>query len=293
MASPCSLFTKPFPIAFVLLLLILNLCWKSEPSVAGHAAADIQSVEVVNEFPHDRRAFTEGLVYGGSDTLFESVGLYGESSVRKVFLRTGKVEVLQKMNKSYFGEGLTLLGGRLFQVTWQTRIGFKYDRNNLSKFVKFKHYMKDGWGLATNGFILFGSDGTSTLYQMDSRTFKVLRKQKVKYKGREVYNLNELEFMNGEILANIWLTDCIARISVKDGSVLGWIFLSNLRERLVAAGAKGIDVLNGIAWDYKQKRLFGKLWPKLYEIKLQPMRKPLNGSIEHLCMPHPSNFSHQ
>ncbi|XP_057952707.1 glutaminyl-peptide cyclotransferase [Malania oleifera] len=298
MASTSSLFTRPSPLAFVLLLLflvaVLCLSWKSDPSFAVHASAELQSVEVVNVFPHDRKAFTQGLLYGGDDTLFESTGLYGESSVRKVSLRTGKVEALQKMDSSYFGEGLTLLGERLFQVTWLQKTGFIYDRNNLSKFENFKHHMKDGWGLATDGNILFGSDGTSTLYHIDSRTLKVLRKQIVKYKGHEVHNLNELEFVNGEVLANVWQTDCIARISVKDGGVLGWILLPNLREGLVAAGENGIDVLNGIAWDVKQKRLFvtGKLWPKIYEIKLHPMTKPLSGSIEQLCMPQPFNFWH-
>ncbi|THG13372.1 hypothetical protein TEA_008225 [Camellia sinensis var. sinensis] len=183
----------------------------------------IYSVQVVNEFPHDPTAFTQrlmlvlacfqGLLYGGNDILFESTGLNGQSSVRKVALQTGKVE-------------------------------------------KFTHQMQDGWGLATDGKILFGSDGTSTLYHIDPRTFKVIQKRTVKYEDHEVYNLNELEYVNGEIWANVWQTDCIARISHEDGGVLGWILLPNLRQGLGAAGNNNIDVLNGIAWDRDRNRIF-------------------------------------
>ncbi|XP_057473622.1 glutaminyl-peptide cyclotransferase-like isoform X1 [Actinidia eriantha] len=252
----------------------------------------ICSANVVNEFPHDPGAFTQGLLYGGNDTLFESTGLYGQSSVRKVALQTGKVQAHYKMDDSYFGEGLTLLGERLFQVTWLENIGFIYDRNNLSKFEKFTHQMQDGWGLATDGKILFGSDGTSTLYQIDPQTLKVIQKHTVKYNDHEVHRLNELEYVNGEILANVWETDCIARISHEDGRVLGWILLPNLRQGLVAAGNSKIDVLNGIAWDSERNRLFvtGKLWPKLYEIELQPMREPIHGIIEQMCIQRPAQF---
>ncbi|KAJ7974143.1 Glutaminyl-peptide cyclotransferase-like protein [Quillaja saponaria] len=249
--------------------------------------------EVVNVFPHDPNAFTQGLLYAGNDTLFESTGLHGKSSIRKVALRTGKVEALQKMDDSYFGEGLTLLGERLFQLTWLQTTGFMYDWNNLSKFEKFIHQMKDGWGLATDGKVLFGSDGSSTLYRLDPQTFKVLSIQVVKYKGHQVHNLNELEFINDEVWANVWQTDCIARISPKDGGVLGWLLLPKLREELLAAGYNGIDVLNGIAWDSEQKRIFvtGKLWPKLYEIKVFPAKKQYNDRvIEQLCLHEPFNF---
>uniref|UniRef100_A0A3N7ES46 Glutamine cyclotransferase family protein n=1 Tax=Populus trichocarpa TaxID=3694 RepID=A0A3N7ES46_POPTR len=231
---------------------------------------------------------SEGLLYAGNDTLYESTGLYGKSSVRRVALHTGKVEALQKMDDSYFGEGLTYFEQRLFQVTWLTKTGFIYDPNNLSKIGKFTHGMEDGWGLATNGKVLFGSDGTSALYQLDPQTLKVISKQIVRYNGHEVHYLNELEFVNDEIWANVWQTDCIARISLKDGAVLGWILLPNLRKGLIAAGHNGIDVLNGIAWDDNDNRLFvtGKLWPKLYEIKLHPVKKHFDtGVIVQLCIP--------
>ncbi|EOY23312.1 Glutaminyl-peptide cyclotransferase - like 1 [Theobroma cacao] len=243
---------------------------------------------VVNEFPHDPNAFTQGLVYAGNDTLFESTGLYRHSSVRKIALRTGKVQILQKMADSYFGEGLTLLGERLFQVTWLTKIGFIYDRKNLKKSEQFTHEMDDGWGLATDGKILYGSDGTSTLYQMDPQTLKVTRKHVIKFNGQSVRYLNELEYINGEIWANVWQTDCIVRISPNNGTILGWILLQTLRQGLIAAGYNGIDVLNGIAWDSNNNRIFvtGKLWPKLYEIKLHPAQKQYNDDvIEQLCLP--------
>ncbi|GLT35896.1 hypothetical protein SLA2020_103110 [Shorea laevis] len=246
----------------------------------------IYSFEVVNEFPHDPDAFTQGLLYAGNDTLFESTGLYGRSSVRKVALPTGKVEHIEKMDDSYFGEGLTLLGERLFQVTWMLQTGFIYDRNNLQKLKLFTHQMQDGWGLATDGKILYGSDGTSTLYQIDPETLKVIGKHDVKYNGNNVRNLNELEYINGEVWANVYQSDCIARISPGSGTVLGWILLPSLRQGLIAAGYNSIDVLNGIAWDGDNKRIYvtGKLWPKLYEIKLHPIKKPLkDGAIEHLC----------
>ncbi|XP_044504443.1 glutaminyl-peptide cyclotransferase [Mangifera indica] len=251
---------------------------------------DIYTIEVLNEFPHDPGAFTQGLLYVDDDTLYESTGLYGKSSVRRVALKTGKVEAFQEMDDSYFGEGLTLFGERLFQVTWLRQKGFIYDQYNLSKVQEFNHQMKDGWGLATDGKVLFGSDGSSTLYQIDPQTFKVIRKNIVKYKGREIRSLNELEFINGEVWANVWMTDCVARISPEDGLVLGWILLPNLRKGLIAAGKTGIDVLNGIAWDRNRSRIFvtGKLWPKLYEIKLRPMKRTQQGDdariIEQLCL---------
>nr|XP_009772514.1 PREDICTED: glutaminyl-peptide cyclotransferase-like isoform X2 [Nicotiana sylvestris] len=159
-------------------------------------------------------------------------------------------------------------------------------------FEKFSHGMPDGWGLATDGKVLFGSDGSSTLYQIDPQTMKVVKKQIVNYQGDEVHRLNELEYVYDEVWANIWMTDCIARISHKDGSVLGWILLHNLREGLLH-NLKQIDVLNGIAWDRDGDRLFvtGKWWPKLYEIKLHPLKTPFNGDIKQICMPPAFPFS--
>ncbi|XP_031391042.1 glutaminyl-peptide cyclotransferase [Punica granatum] len=273
-------------------LLSIFWSWSSKLTV-DHSSPVLYAIEVVNEFPHDPQAFTQGLLYAGNDTLFESTGLSGESSVRKVALQTGKVEAIHKMDWSYFGEGLTLLGDRLFQVTWLKKTGFIYDRYNLSKFEEFTHQMQDGWGLATDGKSLIGSDGTSTLYQLDVQTLKVMSKRIVTHNGHEVHSLNELEYVNGEVWANIWQSDCIARISYTEGKVLGWILLPNLREGLIATGYHGIDVLNGIAWDGENKRLFvtGKLWPKLYEIKLHRMQNNYDDEfVQQLCLRKPFNF---
>ncbi|KAL0928183.1 hypothetical protein M5K25_000052 [Dendrobium thyrsiflorum] len=219
-----------------------------------------------------------GLLYDGNGTLLESTGIYGKSTVRKVDLQSGKVELSYTMGKSFFGEGLTLFGDRLLQVTWLTKTGFIYDRYNLSKIGRFAHPMNDGWGLATDGKVIFGSDGSSTLYLLDPVTWKARKKTTVKYNDHEISLLNELEYVNGEVLANVWQTDCIARISPDSGSVLSWILLHELRQNLLKLGHTGIDVLNGIAWDEKNKRLFvtGKLWPKLYEIRLRPVTPPYN-----------------
>ncbi|QCD94770.1 glutaminyl-peptide cyclotransferase [Vigna unguiculata] len=275
-------------VSVIALLVLSSNNWR-----AFQSGPSYETVTVVNVFPHDPEAFTQGLVYDGNDTLFESTGLYGRSSVRKVSLHTGKVEDIQKMDSSIFGEGLTLLNNRLFQVTWLQKAGFIYDPKTLSKVWTFNHDMKDGWGLATDEKVLFGSDGSSTLYQIDPQTFKAFSKQVVHYKSHEVHNLNELEYINGEIWANVFMTDCIARISPNDGSVLGWVLLQNLRKGLIEAGNNNIDVLNGIAWDGEQKRIFvtGKLWPKLYEIKVSPVKKPIEeGIIEQLCLRRPFKF---
>ncbi|PPD72912.1 hypothetical protein GOBAR_DD30181 [Gossypium barbadense] len=254
-------------VSVILVLGVSSATWNKVSS--DHYSLQFYDFEIVNEFPHDSTAFTQGLLYAGNDTLFESTGLYRQSSVRKVAIRTGKVEILHKMADSYFGEGLTLLGERLFQLE------------------QFTHEMEDGWGLATDGKILYGSDGTSTLYQIDSQTLKVTTKNVIKFNGQNVRYLNELEYINGEIWANVWQTDCIARISPNNGTILGWILLPSLREGLLAAGYNGIDVLNGIAWDSGNNRIFvtGKLWPKLYEIKLHPAKKHYNSEdIEKLCL---------
>ncbi|GJN01181.1 hypothetical protein PR202_ga18426 [Eleusine coracana subsp. coracana] len=205
------------------------------------------SFELVREYPHDPDAFTQGLLYGGNDTLFESTGLYHRSTVRKVQLQTGKVLVQHQMDGDMFGEGLTLLGNKLFQVTWLKNDGFIYDRYNFSNRHSFTHTMRDGWGLATDGKVLFGSDGTSKLYQLDPKSLKVTKMVTVKYQDNEVPYINELEYIDGEVWANVWQTDCIARVSPKDGLVVSWIFLHELRRHLWNSGNRNIDVLNGIA----------------------------------------------
>ncbi|KAB2055105.1 hypothetical protein ES319_A11G013100v1 [Gossypium barbadense] len=224
MASPKHFHLKRF---FILISIMLPVCVivvlgvssnTSYKISSDHHSVKIYGFELVNEFPHDPRAFTQGLVYAGNESLYESTGLYKQfifwfqSTVRRVAIQTGKVEVLHKMPDSFFGEGLTLLGERLFQVTWLTKIGFIYDTKNLQK-------MEDGWGLATDGKILYGSDGTSTLYQIDPQTLKATRKQVIQFNGREVRYLNELEYINGEIWANVW-QHSIKKRKEKEGNYL-------------------------------------------------------------------------
>ncbi|XP_019451407.1 PREDICTED: glutaminyl-peptide cyclotransferase-like isoform X1 [Lupinus angustifolius] len=292
MASSCSsvsMILSASSLIITLLFIFSNNCLAFQLHEVSY-----HMVNIVNQFPHDPQAYTEGLLYGGNDTLFESTGLFGESSVRKVDLHTGRVEELQRMDDSLFGEGLTLLGERLFQLTWSQNFGFIYDQKNLSRLGTFNHEMKEGWGLATDGKVLFGSDGSSTLYRMDPQTFKAVSKEVVYYKGHQVQLLNELEYVNGEIWANVYMTDCIVRISPNDGGVLGWILLQNLREELLKEGNIGIEVLNGIAWDGQQKRIFvtGKLWPKLYEVNVFPIKEPIEEwVIEQLCLPMTYRFT--
>ncbi|KAL1813791.1 hypothetical protein ACET3Z_023856 [Daucus carota] len=282
------LLITPLVILLLVALLFLSISSNTFPAIRVRNVPNRNyAIEVVNEFPHDPSAFTQGLLYGGNDTLYESTGLYHQSSLRKVDIGTGEILALHKMDSTYFGEGLTLFNDRLYQVTWLKKIGFIYDRNNFSKFQRFTHQMEDGWGLATDGEVLFGTDGSSTLYHIDPQNMKVLQKKVVTYNGHEVHNLNELEYINDEVWANVLQTDCIAKISPKDGVVREWILLHNLRKGLLADRRNNIDVLNGIAWDKEKNRIFvtGKLWPKLYEIKLHPLGEQLNVNIQDICMP--------
>lgn len=245
---------------------------QAQKSPPTENAYGIYTYEIVNEFHHDPKAFTQGLLFAGNETLCESTGMYGSSSVRKVKLHTGEVEQLHRMDRKYFGEGLTLMNGRLFQVAWLITSGFIYDEKSLTQLGTFKHSMKDGWGLATDGKVLYGSDGTSTIYVIQPQNFAELKRFIVKDQEKEIPRLNELEYVNDELWANVWMTNCIVRISPKNGRVLGWILLHSLRSNLLGKGYKGIDVLNGIAWDRDKNRIYvtGKYWPKIYEIKVHP-----------------------
>jgi len=222
--------------------------------------------QVVHAFPHDRMAFTQGLEFHAG-FLYESTGLNGRSSLRKVRLDTG--EVVQQINLSpeFFGEGITLLHDEIYQLTWQSQVGFVYSARDFRLLRRFA-YTGEGWGLTNNGREIFMSDGTAELRVIEAGNFKEKRRIKVHDGARPIDQLNELEFVEGEILANVWQTDRIARISPTTGDVLGWIDLSGLLSPVytVEPGA----VLNGIAYDAAQKRLFvtGKLWPNLFEIRL-------------------------
>ena len=222
--------------------------------------------KVLKVYPHDPQAFTQGLVV--RDGLFyESTGLYGESSLRRVAIDTGKVEKKVPVSKVYFAEGLDEMGGKLYQLTWQSNIGFIYDKATFAKVGEF-HYDGEGWGLTDDGTDLILSDGTNNLRFLDPKTFAVKRTISVFDGLTPLNDLNELEYVNGEIYANIWQTNSIARIDPKDGRLLGWVDMTGILPD--SERTADTNVLNGIAYDTAKKRLFitGKKWPKIYEVEL-------------------------
>lgn len=229
-------------------------------------ASSVGTFRVVAEFPHDPKAFTQGLVIHDGK-LYEGTGLEGESSLRRVDLKTGRVEARMDLVKPYFGEGIAIFDRKIYQLTWRNRRVLVYDLDTL-KFLKSMRYSGDGWGLTTDGEHLILSDGSSTLKVLDPQTMDVLRKLPVMAGKRPVDKLNELEYVGGEIWANIWHSDRIVRISADTGDVLGWIDLAALYP--LSRRPSKEDVLNGIAYDAVEKRIFvtGKNWPKLYEIEI-------------------------
>lgn len=226
----------------------------------------VYGYRVVNVYPHDRQAYTQGLIWCDG-FLYEGTGLNGASSLRKVRLETGRVVEQHSLDRQYFGEGITEWGGRLLQLTWKSNLGFIYDRSSLKVLGTF-NYLGEGWGLTHDRDRLIMSDGTATLRFLDPRTLRETGRLNVRYGDVPLTDLNELEFVQGEIYANVYQTDWIARISPQTGAVTGWI---DLRGLLPEADRRiPVDVLNGIAYDAGRKRLFvtGKLWPKLFEIEL-------------------------
>lgn len=228
------------------------------------------TAKVLAEFPHDPAAFTQGFVVVDGQ-MYEGTGKKRESTLRKVDLKTGRVELFVPLEPDLFGEGITVLGDRIYQVTWQNRIGLVYDLKTL-KLTRTFRYSGEGWGLTHDGKRLILSDGTSLLRFLDPQTFEVVKRLRVTSSNGPVDKLNELEFVNGEIFANIWYQDRIARISAETGEVLGWIDLSAVYPARHRATKE--DVLNGIAYDESSGRMFitGKNWPKVYEIELPPNR---------------------
>jgi glutamine cyclotransferase len=257
-------------------LLLASGCGRSQPPgdvpalpPAGAANETIHySYEVVQAWPHDPTAFTEGLLFRNGD-LLESTGLNGQSTLRDVDLNTGRVLKEISVPAKYFGEGLTAIDSRAYQLTWTSGIGFIYDADTFQPEGQFT-YTGEGWGLTTDGHSLVLSDGTSRIRFLDPGTFKVVRTIDVTEAGQPVGNLNELEWIKGEIFSNVWQTDEILRIDPATGKVRGVIDLSGL----LPPGDRqpDTDVLNGIAYDDARDRLFvtGKRWPKVFEIRLKP-----------------------
>ena len=234
------------------------------------AAVPVQGVEVKAVYPHDDQAYTEGLFYLDG-ALFESTGIEGRSTIRKVRLKDGVVLQVQSIAPNLFGEGIVNWGGEILSLTWRNQVGFRWDLKTFKAKSTF-HYPGEGWALTQNGKNLIMSDGTPTLRVLDPVTLRVVRRIKVTSDGQPVFNLNELEWVKGAILANIWQTNQIARIDPSTGAVKAWIDLSSLPE---TRGSVDRDaVLNGIAYDRRHDRLFvtGKNWPHLYEVRLTPLK---------------------
>jgi glutaminyl-peptide cyclotransferase len=225
------------------------------------------SVRVVRSFPHDSGAFTQGLLFDGS-TLFECTGLYGESTVRRVDLETGQVLQLRELEPRYFGEGCTIWNDTLVQLTWKSGVGIVYDKETLDIERQFE-YTGEGWGLTHNGDRLIMSDGTSYLRFLDPQTLEELDRVQVRDRGdKPVESLNELEWIRGQVWANVWQTSRIVRIDPDTGQVLGWIDLSELVE------GQSAGVLNGIARRGRRVFVTGKRWDAIYDVKVEPAVNP-------------------
>ncbi len=226
----------------------------------------IYTYQIVDTYPHDPNAFTQGLIYADG-VLFEGTGRNGQSSLREVDLETGQVQRQVELPEQFFGEGITLFGDRIYQLTWQSQQGFVYDAETFRQLDTFT-YPTEGWGLTHDGSRLIMSDGTPTLYFLDPQSLQETGRVTVRYGDQPVVRLNELEYVDGEVYANIWQTNTIARIDPHTGQVVGWIDLTGLLQP--ADVTQPVDVLNGIAYDAARDRLFvtGKLWPKLFEIDL-------------------------
>lgn len=226
------------------------------------------SYQVVKEYPHDAAAYTQGLEYVDG-MLFEGTGNYGTSSLRRVTLETGEVNKIRNLDQSLFGEGITVLGERIYQITYKSQVGFIYDKSTFEEIQKVYYQNREGWGLTNNGEELIMSDGTNIIYFLDSEMFTINRQIEVYHNEGPANSLNELEYINGKIWANRYFTDEIVIIDPETGKVEGRI---NLKGILKATDRRpNTDVLNGIAWDSDGERLFvtGKLWPRLFEIRIR------------------------
>jgi glutamine cyclotransferase len=268
--------TKDSPPRFILLaipavLLFIALLFATQGS-SNLVEADTIPVfgyQVVNVYPHSSFAFTQGLVYDDG-VLYEGTGLYGLSTLRRVDLETGRVLKQTNLESSLFGEGVAIWKDRIIQLTWKSGLGLVYGKENLTGIANFS-YRTEGWGITSDNKSLIMSDGTNILHILDPESFAEKGQINVTANGRPLQGLNELEYVKGQIYANVWPTNCIAIISPESGEVKGKINLQGILQEDDIQTSK-VDVLNGIAYDAKEDRLFvtGKLWPKLFEIKLVP-----------------------
>ena len=241
---------------------------------AAPAGADT-AWKLVKTYPHDPGAFTEGLFFHDG-ALYESTGLEGRSEIRKVSLKDGKVLESRTLPQQYFGEGIVNWKDRLISLTWRHRQGFVWKINGFSPLSQFR-YEGEGWGLTQDGHNLIMSDGTAQLRFLDPERFAETRRITVTFNGRPVDRLNELEYVKGEIWANIWYDNHIARIDPATGKVIDWIDITPLIKESGAHDSEAVP--NGIAYDYKGDRIFitGKYWPKLFEIRLKAVENTSKG----------------
>jgi glutamine cyclotransferase len=254
--GPCTVFSEVF------------LPGRSQLSPFMQSKAPVASIVVKNTYPHDTEAFTQGLLFH-QGFFYESTGLLGKSTLARKDMKTGKVLQEVKLPREFFGEGIVLLKDKIYQMTWQNEAVLIYDARSLREIKRMK-YTGEGWGLASDGKYLLMSNGSSTITFRDPKSFKTVREIQVRDGDNPVERLNELEFIKGEIWANVYMEDVIVRISPKNGRVTGWIDLSELRSYL--ARSARVDVINGIAYDGEANRIFltGKYWPKIFEIQINP-----------------------
>ncbi len=237
----------------------------ARPQGGPERSVPVVSATVVAQYPHDRRAFTQGLVVADG-MLYEGTGWFGESSLRRVDLATGTILQQVALPDNVFGEGIAAVGDRIVQLTWRSQFGYVYDRASFALIGTF-NYPGEGWGLTYDGSLLIMSDGSANLRFLDPQTFAEVGQLTVRANGQPVQQLNELEYVDGILLANVWLTDRIAVIEPSTGEVRSWIDLTGLN----SAQRSSDEVLNGIAYDADRGQLFvtGKRWPTLYEIRVE------------------------
>ena len=249
---------------WLVVALVISSC-SPQPQAASQPIT-IYTYQIVNTYAHDRNAFTQGLAFDNG-LLYEGTGQYGNSSLRKVDLATGDVLQMRRLSSDYFGEGITIYDDTIVQLTWESHMGFLYDKNSFNLLRQFS-YPTEGWGITYDGERLIMSDGTSLLHFLNPETLETTGYIEVSDNNKPVSRLNELEYVNGKVYANVWRTDRIAIIEPRDGRVTAWIDLSGLLQ--TQDYSSHVDVLNGIAYDTQADRLFvtGKLWPFLFEIKL-------------------------
>lgn len=252
-------------------LLLCVLTFLSFIPSSGSSSTPVYTYEIINTYPHDEQAFTQGLVFEDG-FIYEGTGLNGQSTLRMIKLKTGDVLKIHKLPQEFFGEGIVLYNDKIIQLTWKSHVGFVYDKDSFKVLSTF-FYPTEGWGITYDGKQLIMSDGTANLYFLNPETLKETGRIEVRDRNIPVIRLNELEYVRGEIFANVWLTNRIARIDPQSGRVIGWIDLEGLSP--FKNNDNKIKALNGIAYDSNNDKLFvtGKLWPKIYEIVLVPAER--------------------